>query len=126
MIPALKNLELYQGDSYNLFARFRSSVWDPTTNTYVPGSYINLTGVTPKAQIRRDASATTPVVEFTYTLGDQSNPNTVGSLSLILSHTQMATVPPGDYVWDMQLTFPDNTVSTYMAGSVTVTAEVTR
>lgn len=126
MIPAVKDLVLYQGDSFNLFARFRQAVWDPSTLTYVPGSYINLTGVTPKAQIRKTTATTTVVAEFAFTLGNQSDPNTVGSVNFTLSHSIMAAVVAGDYVWDVQLTFADASVATYLAGAVSVIAEVTR
>jgi hypothetical protein len=64
--------------------------------------------------------------EFAYTLGNQTDPTTVGGVNLLLSHTITAALLPGPYKWDMQLTFPDGTVATYMAGNATVVAEVTR
>lgn len=115
-LPAQKNITIYQGDTYELIFRLKD------TN----GDYVNLTGCTAKSQIRATASTGTVAAEFTATILTQSGA-TLGGVSLTLSAATtgaLSLTTPG--VWDVQLTWPDNTVRTYLAGTVTLTREVTR
>lgn len=114
MLPVSKNITVYQGDTFDLVFRLRN----PDTSEG-PGSYIDLTGCTAKAQVRSTEIDPTVLAEFTPTV-DGVN----GQVSLRLSSTQTAGLAAG--VWDVQLTFPDGTIKTYLKGTVTVVKEVTR
>lgn len=110
-LPASKNLTFYQGDSFSLKFRLKN----PDTDVY-----LDLAGCTPKAQVRANADDASVMVEFTAALG--SNPGEV-VLSLTPVQTAALTLPG---VWDVQLTFPDGSVRTYLAGTTKVVKEITR
>lgn len=114
MIPVGRNLTLYQGDSFDFTFRLRQKNSDGTA-----GDYVDLTGVTPKAQIRATQDDSAVLMEFTAAL--TSNP---GEVTLTLTPTQTAALANG--VWDVQLTFPDGQVKTYLAGTIKAIKEVTR
>lgn len=117
LIPPSYPLEIYQGDSVNFYIRARSR-----TSTGGPGPYYDLTGAVPKAQLRVDPDSTP--IEFTVSLGDQTTER--GKINLSLTHTQTAALDSDTYVWDVQVTWPDTRVQTFVRGPVTLIKEVTR
>ena len=119
MKPATHNIEIYKGDTYTKFIRIRSK--DENGD---PGPYVDLTGATPKAQIRLNEDDTEVKAEFTATLGNQTT--FPGSINLLLTATQTRALTAVNHVWDMEVTHADGSVRTYLKGSVTVIKEVTR
>ena len=105
---------MYAGDSWKMGIRLRSQ-----NSNGSAGSYLDLTGATPTAQIRDAAGVL--LVDITCVLEDQDI-NT-GLVTLSLTPAQTTTLLNGK--WDFQLEL-DGDVRTYLAGNVTVTAEVTR
>ena len=118
-VPATRDITIYQGDTYTLQFRVRNLNTDGT-----PGTYVDLTGCTPKAQIRTSTSATTVLAEFTATLADQTT--TPGGVTLSLTAAQTAALTYGTAVWDAQVTYPSTAVQTFLQGKVTLIYEVTR
>lgn len=118
LIPPTYPLEFYQGDSVAFSIRARGR-----TSTGGPGAYYDLTGSTAKAQLRTFEEDSTSI-EFTVTLGNQTTER--GKINLALSHAQTAALTDTEYVWDIQITWPDGRVTTLLRGPVTVTKEVTR
>lgn len=119
-LPVGKNLSIYKGDSYAFTFRLRARDLDGT-----PGEYVNLTGCTAKAQIRATEDSSTVIAEFDTEIPTQSGDD-LGRVNISLPS---ATTGGAGFVngkWDVQITFTDGTVKTYLAGSVTVTKEVTR
>lgn len=110
MRPAALNLELYRGDSYN----WQFVLWSDTLKT-VP---VDLTGVTAKSEIRA-ASGSTPVMTLVCTV---ELPNIVHVKLPATAWTGIATRKGG---WDLQLTYPGGDVVTVLAGTVTVTNDIT-
>jgi hypothetical protein len=107
MAPGNFNLQIYQGDSYD----WQFKLWQDTAMT----TPVDLTGVTAKAQIRKGPGIAGPI-EMACTV---STPNIVDvKLSATLSDTCF------NGVWDLELDGP-NGVTTVVAGTVTVTADVT-
>lgn len=123
MQPALQDLAIYQGDSYDFFFRVRERVYDPVLGDFVPGDYINLTGWSGKSQIRATVEATDVLAEFSVTFTDQTT--APGGVLLRLTAAQTTALPPSG-VWDVQLTNPAGEIRTFIAGRVTVAREVTR
>lgn len=120
MQPAEQDIEIYQGDTFDLFLRLKK-LTAPLTYTY-----IDLTDAVPKAQVRATADAVGVLAEFTCALSDQVA--TPGGLLAVLSKVQtaaLASTPP-DFVWDLEITFANGDVKTILAGKVTVTKQVTR
>lgn len=108
--PANFALTIYRGDS----GGWQFVLWNDPEKT----DAVDLTGVTPKAEIRNRHGGNR-ITPLTCTV---SPPNIIDmTLSAETSHT----LPAGQQVWDLQLTYPGGDVSTVVNGLVVVTADVT-
>jgi hypothetical protein len=110
-MPSTANLAIYQGDDF-------AAVVTVTNGTPTPP---DLTGCLPQAQIRLGPADSNPtvVVEIAAAL----NPPNLINLTIPHSVTKMLE---GQYAWDLQLTDPTGLIATILAGTVIVTAEITR
>lgn len=124
MQPAEHPIKIYRGDSYELFVRLREKVWSSATNTFVPGDYIDLTGMTGKAQLRETKDSSTVAAEFAVTLGNQSTTPGAAYMRLTPALTSGLTIDSGFY--DLQFTDGSADVQTYLAGNVEILKDVTR
>lgn len=127
MQPAPQDLTIYQGDDYSFFFRLRERIWDVAAEQYVAGDYVDLTGWSGKSQIRVSPQSADPVAEFEVVITNQVTIK--GGVILKLTNAQTAALLPAlqsGGVWDVQLTNEVAEVQTFIAGKVTVTAEVTR
>lgn len=118
-MPAENDIEIYQGDSYELIFRLRDA----------GGNYMNLTGAVPKAQIRATPESGVVLAEFDADLLTQSG-DTLGGVSIKLTGAQTALLPPtpeieGRFYYDAQLTNGTD-IKTHVYGRVKVYPEVTR
>jgi hypothetical protein len=111
MMPACYALALYRGDTGG---PWRFLLWADAAKT-VP---TDLTGVTVRSEFRRWVDGP---VEYTM------------PCVITLPNIIDAAVPPADSAtlpevgaWDLELTYPDGTVKTVVAGAVTVRSDVTR
>jgi hypothetical protein len=109
MTPGTFPLDLYRGDSY----AWRFVLWQDEAKT-LP---VDLTGATAEAEIR-NASAGTTIVTLECTV---VVPN---SVDVVMTPAMYATCPKTG-VWDLQITFPDGSVHTPIAGPVNLTPDVT-
>jgi len=82
---------------------------------------VNITGRSYAAQIRTTTDASTALATFTCAI--VSGP--AGTLTATLSATTTAALTPGLAVWDLQET-SGTTVTTLLAGPVTIVQDVTR
>ena len=114
MTPAQKDITLYRGDTYELFARIKDG----------SGVYRDLTGWVGLAQYRATVDDSTVLATFSVVLGNQTT--APGSFFMRLTDTVTAALTVLSGVYDLQFTFPDGTKGTYMAGKVTVTKDVSR
>ena len=109
-----KNLVLYQGDTFELIFQLKNKG---------TGTPVDITGCTPKSEIRLTPATATVKVPFTAQLLDA----TQGKVRLSLTAAQTTALTPGEaLVWDVQLLWPDGVVKTYLNGSINVLPEVTR
>lgn len=133
MVPGRSHITLYQGDDFSYYFRLRGATWNPALNSgaggWVPGAYLNLTGHTVKAQVRKTAEDESVLAEFEFTLAAQSG-DTLGGVLLTLAGDATAAVPPTipgkEWVWDVEITKPDGSNDTYLSGKVRTLAQVTR
>lgn len=111
-VPTPADLLIYQGDDYAGIA----TIWNGD------GTAADITGWVPQAQIRRAVADADPevLIEITCVL---EPPNTI---TLSIHHDLTKTLEGGRYVWDLQLTSPNDAIVTVLAGRAIVTAEVTR
>lgn len=107
--PGNYPLKLYRGDTY----RWQFKLWDDPEKT-IP---TDLTGVTPKAEIRDKPSGAIKAPITT----SVTAPNIIEA---ILTAADCANLPVKG-AWDLQLTYANGDVSTVLAGTVDVTLDVT-
>lgn len=106
-LPTNLDLSIWQGDAQEFIVQMTTEA----------GADIDLTGATAQAVIRASFSAPTQYA-FTCTV---QNTNEV---RVYMSSAVSDTIPAGDYVWNFQITGGDGDVRTYLAGDVTVYAQV--
>jgi hypothetical protein len=126
--PAVHDTSIYRGDTYELFFRVRTQVWNPLLNGGAgglePGPYRDLTGFTGAAQFRSSPDAVDPPeLIFTVTIVDQLV--TLGGVLVYASPAQTAAIAISAGVYDVQLS--DGVDKwTYIKGAVAVDPDVTR
>ena len=86
------------------------------------GSAMNLTGYTPRMQMRSTHDSSTIALTFTASVSNASQ----GKISLTATDTLTSAVEEGIYVYDLEIESSGGTVTRLMEGNVTVTPEVTR
>jgi hypothetical protein len=84
------------------------------------GDVVNLTGYSGAAQMRKHYTSST-ATNFTVAVNALA-----GTVTLSMNAVTSATVTPGRYVYDCELTSSSNVVSRLVEGIVTVTPQVTR
>jgi len=109
-MPARADLNIYQGDDYAAEVAI----------TNADGTPADLTSCVASAQIRLYPADRSPsvVVEITAMIGSSA-------VLLSIPSDETEKLVREQYVWDLQLTFPDSIV-TVLNGKVNVTLEVTR
>lgn len=117
MLPASRDIDIYQGDTFTLHFRLRLS-----TAVNNP-EYVDLTNSVLKAQVRSVETSTTVLAEMICTVFNQTSYPGEGEIKIPSSVT--ATMSQSG-VWDLQATFGDGTVITYMRGAANFVREVTR
>lgn len=113
MLPAREDLTFYRGDTQRLVRRLKDA----------NGDFFDLTGCTPKAQIRTLTSSPDVLIEFTCSLDTQSG-STLGGVILAIPAGATSALP-STTMWDFQLTHPDGSVRTYLFGNITAEGQVT-
>lgn len=116
MQPAVKNLVIYQGDSFDFWFRLRVKNSDPV-------QYVDLTGYTGLAQIRADEDSPDVIAEFTVEITDQTV--TLGRVNVSLTPAQTTALTDIPMMWDIELTGPTGN-HTYMKGAVQLVKQVSR
>ena len=110
-VPAKQDLTITRGDTETVNVTI-------TTDGSTP---VDITGRTYAAQIRTNADSNTIAASFTCTILVAAS----GTLKAVLSATDSAGLTPGFYQWDLQEN-ASGVISTILAGTVTVLADVTR
>lgn len=117
--PADQPIEFTRGDSWDLLARVkgRNGVGDLV--------YLDLTGCTPKAQIRANVNAVGILAEITCTLTNQTT--MTGGVLCRLEDTDTSALTPGVAVWDLEIKWPgvNGDRKTILSGVVTISADIT-
>ena len=82
----------------------------------------NLTGYTAASQIRKNYTSTA----YTTILATIQTPATNGVIVMSLTAVQTAALKSGRYVYDLQITAADTTVTRVIEGIITIKPEVTK
>ena len=110
-VPSTQNLTITRGDTEIVVITMKDN-----TSTAV-----NITGRTYRAQIRATKDSSVISAAFVCTITDAAG----GEVTCTLSAGVTATLAAGKYYWDFEET-SSGTVTTILAGTVTVLADVTR
>lgn len=122
-LPADAPRDMYRGDTYRETVTIREGIPNGSGG-YDPGDPLDLTGCTPKAQIRTEFGAAAVLAEYAATIPDQTVLANRGQVRLELTSAQTAGLPDSAR-WGLQLTHPDGSERTYLSGRVTMTGQVT-
>ena len=112
-MAALTNLLIEQG------ATFTSTI----SLFNAADTAFDLTGHTAAGQIRKSYSSSSASATFTISFASD---RTSGQITLSLTPTQTADLEEGRYVYDIETTGSDSTVTRVLQGTVTVSPNVTR
>ncbi len=82
------------------------------------------TSHTAKLQVKVNREDSNSILEFNTT--DNSIILTTGSLSLQKSATIMNSIESGQYFYDLEITFPDSTIQTWLKGKFVLNQDTTR
>lgn len=126
MQKASFTIKFVRGDSYSLFGRIRTKVWDEGSQEYVPGPYRDLTGWTGLAQVRTNLASSTVLFSFDVILGNQTT--TPGSFFIEAQPADTENLADNQLtgVWDLEWTSPTGEVITPIGGAVQLEGDVTR
>lgn len=119
MMPAPFDIQIYRGDRYSLFYQVRNKNPDGTA-----GAYVDLTGRTPKAQIRSTEDSPTVLAEFTATLANQTL--FPGGVLLVLPSSVTTALSFSTARWDAQVADALGEPTTFLAGVATLIKDVTK
>lgn len=111
-VPASQNLVITRGDTEVLVITINDS-------SNVP---INVTGRTYRAQIRADKDNASIAASFACVVTNAAG----GVVTCTLSAASSASLSAGTYYWDFEETTAGGVVTTIIAGSVKVLADVSR
>lgn len=106
--PSVVDLRVYAGDDLHLVVAVLDHDGEPA----------DLTGCTARSEVRTSADDTAVLATLTTSVLDNA-------VYLHLAAADSAGLPEAA-VWDVEVTYPDATVSTLARGKVTTTKEVTR
>lgn len=107
LMPKNLDLILWKGDARDFTVKFNDE----------NGQALALAGYTPLAAMKASFNAST---QYTFTTTVQNG----NEVRVYLPSSISKTIPAGEYIWNLQLTAPNGDVRTYLAGDVTVLAEV--
>ena len=110
---AILNQEIDQGSTFSK----QITVYE-TDGTTIQ----NLTGYTAASQIRKNYTSTA----YTTILATIQTPATNGVIVMSLTAVQTAALKSGRYVYDLQITAADTTVTRVLEGIITIKPEVTK
>lgn len=108
------NFELVQGDTFS-----KSPAWK------INNSYVNVTGYTAKMDVKIAPTSTSTIIELTSENGRITVGGIDGKFTLYISPTDSATIPSGNYIYDLDVTSPGGVVNTLLTGGFTVVKQVT-
>lgn len=118
-IAGLYNITCQQGATFQ-----RQVTWtDSARDAY------NLTGYTARMQVRANVTSNTVIATLSTTAGSEGTitlGGTAGTVDLLISAANTASLTAGQYVYDLELVSGGGVVTRLLEGNFKVSAEVTR
>lgn len=105
----------------------QGTTWNTVLTWKIDGDEVDLTDFSARMQARVRADASATVLALTSDPGGGITLGGVaGTIEIDLSEEETRDLPPGVYVYDLELVDGDDAVTRLVEGVLTVTAEVTR
>lgn len=114
MTPGRYNIKCYQGSTFSLAPQWK-----------IDGTYVNVTGYTAVLTVKYSPSSETSIVVLSTDNGRITVGTTDGKFTLALTAAQTTALAAGNYVYDLEVTAPDATVTRLLEGGFTVYEGVT-
>jgi hypothetical protein len=114
MTPGRYNMKVYQGSTWTLAPQWK-----------IDGTYVNVTGYTANMDVKNSATSETTIVVLSTDNGRITVGTTDGKFTLNLSAATTTGLAAGNYVYDLEVTSPDSTVTRLLEGGFTVYEGVT-
>jgi hypothetical protein len=115
MASSVYDITAEQGANYTATLTYRDSA----------NTLINITGYTARMQVRKTIGSATPYLSLTNTSGITLG-GAAGTVAIAISAATLASVPAGNYVYDLELISGAGVVVRLISGDFIVTGEVTR
>jgi hypothetical protein len=115
MTPGRYNITVYQGSTWVLEPQWK-----------IGSSYVDVTGYTAAMDVRYSPTSTTSIIELTSQNNRIIVGTTDGKFTLQLNSATTTGLPAGSYVYDLEITGTDGTVTRLLEGGFNVSPEVTR
>ena len=119
MTAIVHNIVVEQGATFRLPVAWKNENQTP----------VDITGYSAAMQIRQKPDSAQALVSLTHTLtaaGQIVLGGAQGTIEIVIKHTATSQIPPGDWVYDLELTNPSGDVTRLIMGSAKVTPEVTK
>jgi len=91
----------------------------------IDGVTVNLTGYSAAMQVRAAVTSASPVLTFGVGTGLTMG-GVAGTVTLAVTDAQTTAIPAGAYVYDLELTAANGTITRMMQGAFYIDGEVTR
>lgn len=115
-LPLNDSFSIYRGDDF-------SRTYQIATGSVAVSTPVDLTGSAITSQVRKSENASgNPLVSFSVI----NRVDAEGKFTLSLSNTATASLPAGEFPFDIQITTGAGKVTTYIKGTVEVVSDVTR
>ena len=114
MTPGRYNMKVYEGATFNLTPRWK-----------IDGSYVNVTGYSAVLTVRNSPSSSTSIIVLSSANGRITVGGTNGQFTLKLTAAETGALTPANYVYDLEVTAPNGTVTRLLEGGFTVYEGVT-
>ena len=111
------NLKIDQGASFNKLVTWKAGT---------PALPVNLTGCTARMQIRGKLTDAVALLDLTTENGGIALGGVAGTVTIIITAAQTTLIAWKAAVYDLEIIYADATVRRLLAGSVSVSPEVTR
>jgi hypothetical protein len=114
MTPGRYNMKVYQGSTWTLAPQWK-----------IDGTYVNVTGYTAVLTVKYSPSSETSIIVLSTDNGRIVTGTTDGKFTMTLSAATTTGLAAGNYVYDLEVTAPDATVTRLLEGGFTVYEGVT-
>lgn len=114
MTPGRYNMKVYQGSTWTLAPQWK-----------IDGTYVNVTGYTAAMSVKYSPTSVSSIIDLTSSNGRITVGTTDGKFTLSLTAATTTGLAAGDYVYDLEVTAPDGTVTRLLEGGFTVYEGVT-